>query len=228
MPPKRKLLRTTPRRRGDLRCNPPHSQGWVATYGQIAAIAGLPRRARLVGHSVLLAVRRPTHDRSLRGLLGLVRLAIEGVSSHEAVAKDVLPLFRILRAGSDAVLKALPGAPVPPVDWGAVTDHTPPKEHRRFVMAQAIPQKGAAAPAPLSLAFVRSAARNLGLTPDRGYRVRLTGRAAIDTEQLESVQKDSLFKLLLSVGCSWPSCPRRFARSGCWPQASQQYWSALC
>jgi methylated-DNA-protein-cysteine methyltransferase-like protein len=25
-------------------------KGWVATYGQIAAMAGLPRRARLVGH----------------------------------------------------------------------------------------------------------------------------------------------------------------------------------
>ncbi|WP_227306413.1 MGMT family protein [Acidisoma cellulosilyticum] len=25
-------------------------RGWVATYGQIAAMAGLPRRARLVGH----------------------------------------------------------------------------------------------------------------------------------------------------------------------------------
>lgn len=25
-------------------------QGWVATYGQVAAMAGLPRRARLVGY----------------------------------------------------------------------------------------------------------------------------------------------------------------------------------
>lgn len=25
-------------------------KGWIATYGQIAAMAGLPRRARLVGH----------------------------------------------------------------------------------------------------------------------------------------------------------------------------------
>jgi methylated-DNA-protein-cysteine methyltransferase-like protein len=24
--------------------------GWIATYGQVAAMAGLPRRARLVGH----------------------------------------------------------------------------------------------------------------------------------------------------------------------------------
>jgi methylated-DNA-protein-cysteine methyltransferase-like protein len=25
-------------------------KGWVATYGQVAAMAGMPRRARLVGH----------------------------------------------------------------------------------------------------------------------------------------------------------------------------------
>jgi methylated-DNA-protein-cysteine methyltransferase related protein len=28
-------------------------KGWVATYGQVAAKAGLPRRARLVGHVLL-------------------------------------------------------------------------------------------------------------------------------------------------------------------------------
>ena len=55
MPPKRKLLRTAPRP-GDeaaaaicavIRRIP---KGWVATYGQVAAMAGLPRRARLVGY----------------------------------------------------------------------------------------------------------------------------------------------------------------------------------
>jgi methylated-DNA-protein-cysteine methyltransferase-like protein len=55
MPPKRKLLRTTTPL-GDeavaaicavIRRIP---KGWVATYGQVAAMAGLPRRARLVGH----------------------------------------------------------------------------------------------------------------------------------------------------------------------------------
>jgi methylated-DNA-protein-cysteine methyltransferase related protein len=54
MPLKRKLLRTAPAR-GDeavaaicavIRRIP---KGWVATYGQVAALAGLPRRARLVG-----------------------------------------------------------------------------------------------------------------------------------------------------------------------------------
>src|SRR5271166_5224771 len=55
MPPKRKLLQTAPDRRGNeaaaaicavIRRIP---KGWVATYGQVAAMAGLPRRARLVG-----------------------------------------------------------------------------------------------------------------------------------------------------------------------------------
>ncbi len=38
--------------------------GWVATYGQVAALAGLPRRARLVGHVLQhldLAVDIPWH-----------------------------------------------------------------------------------------------------------------------------------------------------------------------
>ena len=54
MPLKRKRLRTAPPQ-GDaaaaaicavIRRIP---KGWVATYGQVAAMAGLPRRARLVG-----------------------------------------------------------------------------------------------------------------------------------------------------------------------------------
>jgi methylated-DNA-protein-cysteine methyltransferase related protein len=54
MPPKRKLLQTAPPRGNEaaaaicavIRRIP---RGWVATYGQVAAMAGLPRRARLVG-----------------------------------------------------------------------------------------------------------------------------------------------------------------------------------
>jgi methylated-DNA-protein-cysteine methyltransferase-like protein len=55
MPPKRKPLHTA-RPQGDkavaaicavVRRIP---KGWVATYGQVATMAGLPRRARLVGH----------------------------------------------------------------------------------------------------------------------------------------------------------------------------------
>jgi methylated-DNA-protein-cysteine methyltransferase related protein len=55
MPPKRKLLRTA-QPQGDEAvaaiCAVIHRipKGWVATYGQVAAMAGLPRRARLVGH----------------------------------------------------------------------------------------------------------------------------------------------------------------------------------
>jgi methylated-DNA-protein-cysteine methyltransferase-like protein len=55
MSPKRKLLRTAAHQGNEaaaaicavIRRVP---KGWVATYGQVAAMAGLPRRARLVGH----------------------------------------------------------------------------------------------------------------------------------------------------------------------------------
>ena len=55
MPPKRKLPSTAPPYADEaveaicavIRRIP---KGWVATYGQIAAMAGLPRRARLVGY----------------------------------------------------------------------------------------------------------------------------------------------------------------------------------
>lgn len=54
MPPKRKLLQTAHPQGDDaveaicavVRRIP---SGWVATYGQVAAMAGMPRRARLVG-----------------------------------------------------------------------------------------------------------------------------------------------------------------------------------
>ena len=39
-------------------------KGWVATYGRVAAMAGLPRRARLVGHilqNLDLAIAIPWH-----------------------------------------------------------------------------------------------------------------------------------------------------------------------
>ena len=55
MPPKRTLLQTVPHPGNEavvaicavVRRIP---KGWVATYGQVAAMAGLPRRARLVGY----------------------------------------------------------------------------------------------------------------------------------------------------------------------------------
>ena len=55
MQKKRKVLQTVPPPGDDAAAAicavvsriPP---GWVATYGQVAAMAGLPRRARLVGH----------------------------------------------------------------------------------------------------------------------------------------------------------------------------------
>jgi uncharacterized protein len=140
-----------------------------------------------------------TRDPSLRGLFGFMRLAVEAVQDRQAAPEDVAPLLRIVSAGCAAVLRVTPDAPVPPLGWESAAKGRAPGLHRRLVLAQPIPDKGAETPAKPALAFVRAAARELGLTPDHGYRVRLTGRAAIDTEQLLSVQEHALFSFLLSL-----------------------------
>ncbi|MFL5286401.1 MAG: MMPL family transporter [Rhodopila sp.] len=140
-----------------------------------------------------------TRDPSLRGLFGFMRLAVEAVQDGQATPEDVAPLLRILSAGCAAVLRVAPGAPVPPLDWESAAQGKAPGLHRRLVLAQPIPDEGAETPAKPALAFVRVAARELGLTLDRGYRVGLTGRAAIDTEQLQSVQEHALSSFLLSL-----------------------------
>src|ERR1700748_2537835 len=73
MPPKRALLRPLPRPATEaaaaicavVRRIP---KGWVAFYGQVAAMAGLPRRARLVGtilQDLDPTIRIPWHRWSL-------------------------------------------------------------------------------------------------------------------------------------------------------------------
>ena len=94
MPPKRKLLRTPPPQ-GDaaaaaicavIRRIP---KGWVATYGQVAAMAGLPRRARLVG--TVLQHLDPASD----------------VPWHRVVNAKGEVSYSLSRNGSDAVQQRL-------------------------------------------------------------------------------------------------------------------------
>ena len=94
MPPKRKPSLLLPSR-GDeavaaicdvVRRIP---KGWVATYGQIAAMAGLPRRARLVGH--VLQHLEATSD----------------VPWHRVVNAKGEVSYALSRNGSDAVQQRL-------------------------------------------------------------------------------------------------------------------------
>ena len=94
MPSKHKLLQIVPAKGEEaaaricavIRRIP---KGWVATYGQVAAMAGLPRRARLVGH--VLQHLDPTTD----------------IPWHRVVNATGRVSYALSRNGNDALQKRL-------------------------------------------------------------------------------------------------------------------------
>ncbi len=94
VPPKHKLRQIAPADGGEaaaricavIRRIP---KGWVATYGQVAAMAGLPRRARLVGR--VLQQLDPTSD----------------IPWHRVVNASGKVSYSVSRNGNDALQQRL-------------------------------------------------------------------------------------------------------------------------
>jgi methylated-DNA-protein-cysteine methyltransferase-like protein len=63
-------------------------RGRVATYGQVAALAGRPRAARLVGYA-LSALRGTAHDVPWQRVLGARGRGLAGVSLKDPVGAGV-------------------------------------------------------------------------------------------------------------------------------------------
>jgi hopanoid biosynthesis associated RND transporter like protein HpnN len=124
-------------------------------------------------------------DPSVRGLFHALSLWLEGVAHGETTLHD---LERPFTAISDSIESILRGTPRP-VSWQALlTDRPPtPDELRRILLVQPILDFGALKPGAKASAAVREAARSLGLTPDHGVRVRLTGEVALSDEEFGSL-----------------------------------------
>jgi len=136
-------------------------------------------------------------DPSLRGLLGALSLALEGVSRGEAK----LPQFdRPFTAIAESTETVLAGAPKP-LSWQYLfTGHAPePIELRRFILAQPVLDYSALSPGEAAQDFVRTTARELGLTPDHGVRVRQTGDVALSDEEFASVAQGAGLATALTV-----------------------------
>ncbi|MBL4691113.1 MAG: MMPL family transporter, partial [Rhodospirillales bacterium] len=76
--------------------------------------------------------------------------------------------------------------------------------NRRVLLIQPALDFGSLAPAAAAMEGVREAAKELGLTPENGVRVRLTGSAALSHEELKSVEKGmglaGIVSLVLVIG----------------------------
>ena len=143
-------------------------------------------------------------DPSTRGLLGALGLSLEGVRRGETTLAE---LDRPLTAIATSVESVLAGAPRP-LSWQTLLEDRAPTvdDLRRVLVVQPLLDSQALEPGAVASAAVREAARSLGVTPDRGFRLRLTGPVALSDEEFASltdraglIAAASIFLLCLSI-----------------------------
>lgn len=126
-------------------------------------------------------------DPTVHGLFSALNLALEGVESGDV---DPTTLERPLSAFADVVETNLKGEHAW-VSWGKLfTDRDPaPRELHRVVTIKPVLDYTKLAPGAHASDVVRQTAAMLGLTPDRGVSVRLTGDVALADEEFTSVER---------------------------------------
>ncbi|HVA35703.1 MAG TPA: MMPL family transporter [Stellaceae bacterium] len=142
-------------------------------------------------------------DPSLRAVFGVIGLMAQGVQQGAVPPRDI---STALNAVQRAAASALAGK-YEPLSWQTLLSGTAtaPDDLRRIVLTQPTLDYNALTPGETAVNAVRQAATQLGLTPDRGVRVRITGSVALDDEQLATLAKGAGFSTALSLGllCLW-------------------------
>src|SRR5260221_32976 len=112
---------------------------------------------------------------TLRGVFRALSQSLEGVRLGKAKLEDLEPAFAAL---ADA-FELLAQGKTPPFSWRELIAGRPPKpsELRRFVNIEPVLDFGDLQPGGKATAVIREVTSTLGLTPERGGKVRLTGSA---------------------------------------------------
>lgn len=137
-----------------------------------------------------------SQDPSLRGLLGVLTLALDNAT--EAVSPD--ELSRVLVTIEEAIEAEKAGTRYV-VSWQGLLfgGQATISERRRLIVVQPVLDFGSLQPATEAMAAIRAAAAALHLTPDEGIRLRLTGSAPLEQEELESVAEGMGLAGLISL-----------------------------
>src|SRR5262249_5116668 len=124
-------------------------------------------------------------DPTLRGVFRTLSQSLEGVRLGKAKFEDLRPA---LAAIADA-LEALSNGKAAHFSWRKlIRGGTPePSELRHFVNIQPVLDFGDLQPGGKATAVIRDAASRLGLTPEKGVKVRLTGSVALSDEEFATI-----------------------------------------
>jgi len=136
-------------------------------------------------------------DPSLRGLFSAFKLGLEGVQHGEI---DAAALEKPITAVATAIKATLAGSSAA-VPWSEIfTGRKPrPEELRKFLITQPVLDYGDITPGARASEAIRTAAQELGLTPEHGVRVRLTGSVPLNDDELASVEQGAALSTSLSV-----------------------------
>jgi hopanoid biosynthesis associated RND transporter like protein HpnN len=144
-------------------------------------------------------------DPTLRGVFRTLSQSLEGVRLGKAKLEDLKPALTAL---ADA-LELLAQGKAPAFSWrNLITGRAPePSDLRRFVNIQPVLDFDDLQPGGKATAVIRDAASRLGLTPDKGVKVRLTGSVALSDEEFATVADgaavNGIVTLLLVVLVLW-------------------------
>jgi uncharacterized protein len=136
-------------------------------------------------------------DPSLRGVMDTIDRLMQGVQHGDTKLADV---DRALRPLADSLQAALAGK-FQPLSWQTLISGQPPSPRalRRFILVQPVLQFDALEPGKLASDAIRQAARDLGLTPENGVRVRLTGPVPLADEEFATLADGALVNALLTI-----------------------------
>jgi hypothetical protein len=118
-----------------------------------------------------------SHDPSLRGMLGAIDLALEGVARNLMSLDDLAPMLSHLDEPAATIAT---GGPAAPLSWqslfGEAAAHDQP---RRYLLTQPILRYDDLVAGHEATEAIHQAANDLGLTSEHGVRLRLTGQVAL-------------------------------------------------
>jgi hopanoid biosynthesis associated RND transporter like protein HpnN len=144
-------------------------------------------------------------DPTFRGILRTLSQSIEGLRLGKTKLEDLRPALTEI---ADA-LETLSSGKYPAFSWRKLISGraAEPSDLRRFINIQPVLDFDDLQPGRKATAAIREAASRLGLTPERGVKVRLTGSVALSDEEFATIADGAALNgaitLLLVVLVLW-------------------------
>ena len=136
-------------------------------------------------------------DPTLRGILGAISQSLEGVRLKKTTFEDI----ELAVSGIADALEKVEQGQHPAFSWRRlISGRAPePSDLRRFVNIQAVLNYGALEPGGEATKAVRATIAKLGLTPERGVTVRLTGSVPLSDEEFSTIADGAALNGMVTI-----------------------------